>query len=128
MLAEDAQRIGGVVNLIKSVAGWTRLLALNAMIEAARAGNAGRDFVVVASEMKQLASQTATATEDARPITQIQQAGASMQGIVATIKKVSETATSIPCAVKRKALFANPMRDDKIPGSNRLFIGLDDGQ
>ena len=98
MLAEDAQRIGDVVNLITSVAGWTRLLALNAMIEAARAGDAGKGFRRRRLRSEGLASQTATATEDANQITQIQQAGASMQGIVATIEEVSEAATSIPYA------------------------------
>ena len=62
-LAESAQEIGEVVDLIRQIAGQTNLLALNATIEAARAGEAGRGFAVVASEVKSLAVQTAKATE-----------------------------------------------------------------
>lgn len=63
-LAEAAQKIGAVVELIRNIAGQTNLLALNATIEAARAGESGRGFAVVASEVKSLAVQTAKATEE----------------------------------------------------------------
>jgi methyl-accepting chemotaxis protein len=63
-LSAGSSRIGDVVKLIRDVAEQTNLLALNATIEAARAGAAGRGFAVVANEIKQLASQTAKATED----------------------------------------------------------------
>jgi methyl-accepting chemotaxis protein len=63
-LAQDAQKIGDVSELIRNIAGQTNLLALNATIEAARAGEAGRGFAVVASEVKSLAVQTAKATEE----------------------------------------------------------------
>jgi methyl-accepting chemotaxis protein len=63
MLSDSAQKIGDIVKLIQTIAEQTNLLALNATIEAARAGEAGRGFAVVASEVKSLAVQTAKATE-----------------------------------------------------------------
>ncbi len=106
-LAEGAQKIGLVVDLISNIAGQTNLLALNATIEAARAGDAGKGFAVVASEVKSLALQTAKATQEiGAQIGQIQGATAeavqAIQGIGSTIGDISEIATGIAAAVEQQ--------------------------
>lgn len=88
-LSEAAQRIGDVVKLITAIAEQTNLLALNATIEAARAGEAGRGFAVVASEVKSLASQTAKATDEIS--TQIAGMQQATQDSVTSIKEIGET-------------------------------------
>ncbi|HZR75456.1 methyl-accepting chemotaxis protein [Bradyrhizobium sp.] len=106
-LSAAGDRIGDVVKLITSIAEQTNLLALNATIEAARAGDAGRGFAVVAQEVKNLAGQTAKATDEiSSHIVNMQRAtGESVEAIKAigqTIERISEITASISAAVEEQ--------------------------
>ena len=108
-LSESSEEIGNVIKVINSIAEQTNLLALNATIEAARAGEAGKGFAVVANEVKELANQTAGATEEISVRIQAIQTDA-MGAVEAngkigeTIDRINEISTAIASAVEEQSV------------------------
>lgn len=112
LLGEASQEIGNVIKVISSIAQQTNLLALNATIEAARAGDAGKGFAVVANEVKELAKQTAQATDDiTKRINNIQESSSSsisaIGGIGKVIENLNNIAISIAAAVEEQSATTN---------------------
>jgi methyl-accepting chemotaxis protein len=111
-LGDSSIEIGKVVKVITSIAEQTNLLALNATIEAARAGEAGKGFAVVANEVKELAKETAKATEDiSRKIDAIQgdttEAVKAIKDIRGIIGQVNDISTTIASAVEEQTATTN---------------------
>ncbi|WP_240181655.1 methyl-accepting chemotaxis protein [Nocardioides sp. 616] len=111
-LGESSAEIGKVIKVITSIAQQTNLLALNATIEAARAGDAGKGFAVVANEVKELAKETARATEDiGQKIDAIQSdtqgAVTAIREITDVIGRINDIQTTIASAVEQQTATTN---------------------
>ena len=111
-LGTSSQEVGQVIKVITSIAEQTNLLALNATIEAARAGEAGKGFAVVANEVKELARQTAKATDDiTAKISAIQRnstrAVDAIGDIVTSIDRLNDISGTIAVAVEEQTATTN---------------------
>jgi methyl-accepting chemotaxis protein len=103
-LGESSTEIGNVLEVITSIAEQTNLLALNATIEAPRAGEAGKGFAVVANEVKELAQETARATEDiARRVEAIQADTGSATDAIASISEIIDRINDYQSAIATAA-------------------------
>ena len=124
-LENKAVKINKIIDVIQDIADQTKLLALNATIEAARAGEAGKGFAVVANEVKELARQTAEATEDIKnSVNDIQistsDTAKEIMGINEIIAQVDENVASIATAVEEQNAVTKQISDGIAQAANGL--------
>jgi methyl-accepting chemotaxis protein len=124
-LGEAATTIGRVIETITDISEQVNLLALNATIEAARAGDAGKGFAVVANEIKELAKQTAEATQDIRKkIEGIQETTSTtvvqISEITQVIKDVNDVVTNIATAVEQQSAATRHIADNVAKASTGI--------